>query len=627
MIRLFWLIVLTLVAGSARLGAEPASLSPAAIIANHDGTKLFIACGGAGRVLCYDPARQKIVNTVALPASPSGLALSADDGTLYVTCAAPESRVCLIDTGKLVVKDTIIAGHTAVSPVLSPDGKTLYVCNQFDNDVSVIDLGARKETCRLGVQREPVAAGITRDGRYLLVANQLSRERADSKTVSASVSVLDLAAGREVNTLALPVGSEMLKDLRVSPDGKYAVVTHIFCNYDLPTRRVELGLINANAMTIINLANLEPECTCLLDEPYRGAGNPWGMSFSADGSTLAVAHAGAREVSVIDFPALLAGLPDTSHKSAWPTNLSTPVLKFVPHYEDEELNDGLPFLVGARHRVKLPADCLGPRAVVLSGHTIYTANYFSDNLSVIDLSEPRLQALALPLGKPAKMTPARWGEFYFHDADLCFQGWQSCSSCHPGGGRVDALNWDLASQGPGHPKNTRSVLLAAQTESQPATQNGAGRMGATLDDAVRVAIKTLLFTNAPDEVAQAMEAYIKSLKPVPSPNLVQGQLSPSAKRGGLVFTQAGCARCHAPGLYTDRLAHNVGTVTRYDTSPQFPTPSLVEAWRTAPYLHDGSAPAIRDVLTTRNPNDGRHGDVAGLTRQQLDDLCAYVLSL
>ena len=94
-----------------------------------------------------------------------------------------------------------------------------------------------------------------------------------------------------------------------------------------------------------------------------------------------------------------------------------------------------------------------------------------------------------------------------------------------------------------------------------------------------------------------------------------------------MFTQAGCAQCHVPGIYSDRGSHDVGTYTPFDLSPLMRTPSLIEVWRTAPYLHDGSAETVRDVLTDRNPKDGRHGDVAKLTDRQIDDLCAYVLSL
>jgi len=53
---------------------------------------------------------------------------------------------------------------------------------------------------------------------------------------------------------------------------------------------------------------------------------------------------------------------------------------------------------------------------------------------------------------------------------------------------------------------------------------------------------------------------------------------------------------------------------------------LIEVWRTAPYLHDGSAATIRDVLLTRNPKHS-HGATSNLSPQEIEDLCAYVLSL
>ena len=56
------------------------------------------------------------------------------------------------------------------------------------------------------------------------------------------------------------------------------------------------------------------------------------------------------------------------------------------------------------------------------------------------------------------------------------------------------------------------------------------------------------------------------------------------------------------------------------------TPTLIEIWRTAPYLHDGSAGTLGDVLTTANPHD-RHGKTSHLRSAQIDDLVAYLLSL
>jgi len=70
----------------------------------------------------------------------------------------------------------------------------------------------------------------------------------------------------------------------------------------------------------------------------------------------------------------------------------------------------------------------------------------------------------------------------------------------------------------------------------------------------------------------------------------------------------------------------VGTRARFDTVGAFDTPTLVECWRTAPYLHDGSAATMKNVLTERSRHD-RHGHTSHLTTGELDDLAAFVLSL
>jgi cytochrome c peroxidase len=58
----------------------------------------------------------------------------------------------------------------------------------------------------------------------------------------------------------------------------------------------------------------------------------------------------------------------------------------------------------------------------------------------------------------------------------------------------------------------------------------------------------------------------------------------------------------------------------------YDTPALIEAYRTAPYLHDGRAKTLRDVLTVHNEK-GLHGTTSGLTEQELQDLEAFLLSL
>jgi cytochrome c peroxidase len=184
------------------------------------------------------------------------------------------------------------------------------------------------------------------------------------------------------------------------------------------------------------------------------------------------------------------------------------------------------------------------------------------------------------------------------------------------------LNWDLLNDGLGNPKNTKSLLLAHKTP--PAMSLG---VRDTAETAVRAGIKHILFSSRPEDVAAAMDEYLKSLQAVPSPCLVAGRLSKSAERGKEVFLRAGCAKCHPPGLFTDLRSYDVGTSGRFDKpTDKFDTPTLVELWRTAPYLHDGSAATLREVVTMRNSKD-QHGTTSNLSNQEIDDLCAYLLSL
>ncbi|MFW6061465.1 MAG: heme transporter CcmC, partial [Planctomycetota bacterium] len=63
-----------------------------------------------------------------------------------------------------------------------------------------------------------------------------------------------------------------------------------------------------------------------------------------------------------------------------------------------------------------------------------------------------------------------------------------------------------------------------------------------------------------------------------------------------------------------------------DRSGTFDTPTLRELWRTGPYLHDGRAQTLRQVLVECNPDD-RHGRTSHLSEEQLEDLIMYLRSL
>ena len=148
----------------------------------------------------------------------------------------------------------------------------------------------------------------------------------------------------------------------------------------------------------------------------------------------------------------------------------------------------------------------------------------------------------------------------------------------------------------------------------------------TAEQAVRAGFQFIEFRETSEENATAVDAYLKSLRPVSSPYLIHGNLAKAALRGKKIFDEAECIECHAPPIFGGHGFAEIGTGGGMDKGKSFTIPSLSEVWRTAPYLHDGSAETIQEVLTTRNIK-GRHGKVSRLSRQEIDDLCAYVLSL
>jgi cytochrome c peroxidase len=219
------------------------------------------------------------------------------------------------------------------------------------------------------------------------------------------------------------------------------------------------------------------------------------------------------------------------------------------------------------------------------------------------------------------MNTVRKGEMYFHDASLCFQQWQSCTTCHPDV-RTDAVNWDLLNDGIGNPKNTKSLLLAHATP--PSMITG---IRADAETGVRAGIRHIQFMSPNEEKASAIDAFLKSVKPIPSPYLIEGELSAAAQRGKTLFTgDAGCSHCHSGTYFTNMRQYDVGTGADNETGVKFDTPTLIETWRTAPYLYDGRAATLKDIFKTFNPADF-HGVTSKLTEQELDDLVEYVLSL
>lgn len=598
-----------LTAGAAAANSATDYLSPVALVTDKDGKTLYVAETTSKQVAVVDLASGKVTANMKVSGEPGGLALAPDGSVLCVSIASPEGVVDLVTLPKGKVTKSIAVGHTAVSPLISPDGKFIYVCNRFNNSVSVIDLASRKEKARIPVSREPFAATITPDGRFVFVANLLPAGAADLDYVAAAVSVIDTAAGKVTAAITLPNGSTSLRGICISPDGKHVYVTHTLSRYQLPTTQLERGWMNTSALSIIDVAEKKLINCVLLDDVDLGAANPWGVACTADGRTICVAHAGTHEISLISRDELHTKIEKTAKGEKVSDASSTAA----------DVPNDLSFLVGIRKRIKLSGN--GPRGIAIAGTKVYAAEYFTDTIGVIDINpDAKPGPQTIELGPKKEMSTIRKGEMIFNDAGACFQQWQSCATCHPDA-RVDGLNWDLLNDGIGNPKQTKNMLLAHKTP--PSMVTGV-RESAEL--AVRKGLQFIQFVVRPEEDAVAIDEYLKSLKPVPSPYLVDGKLSKPAKRGKKLFAKAACTSCHPEPLFTDLTKYNVGTGIGTEKDKEFDSPTLVEIWRTAPYLYDGRAATMEEVLTKYNRND-LHGKTSKLTPEEIKDLVEYILSL
>jgi len=601
--------VTLMLAGAAAWGAEtarPAHQSPWGMAMAADGSRAFVSLHTAGAVAAVDLAARKVAWRALVGGSPAGLALSRDGANLFVA-DADSGTVALVDAKTGSVGAKVEAGRSACGLALPPDGDRLYACDRFLNNVAVVDTAAKKLVQNLPATREPVFCAPSPDGATLWVANLLPLGPATDPDNACVVNAYDAKTLKPLATIKLPSGAINLRQIACSPDGAWVYVVHVVARFNLPPTQLERGWVNNSGLTILDAKTRKWHATVLMDEASHGTADPFAAVLSPDAKTLAVTFPCSHEVAFIDLVRL--------HER----------LAKQPADRLPELANELSLLRRWDAIRRSPTGGEGPMGAAFdpTGKTLYVANYFSDTLALISGERARLEA-TLPLGPAVQPDLARRGEMLFHDARICYQRWMSCATCHPDA-RVDGLNWDLLNDGMGNPKNNKSMLNAHRTA--PMMSLG---IREDMEHAVRAGLQFILYRAVVEDEAKAIDAYLRSLTPRPSPYRSRdGSLTPAAKRGEAIFRspKTYCAACHSGELFTDLKTHDVGTTGPLDAGVKaFDNPSLLELYRTGPYLHDGRAVTLLEVLTKFNQGD-KHGRTSHLTKEELDDLVAYLLSL
>ena len=515
--------------------------------------------------------------------------VTCNGNMLFVTSSGSVGYISCIDikTGKRVYKTQVGMGATAA--VLSVGKDKIYVCNRYTGTVSEIDTKKGKVLREVKVLREPCATSVSPDGKYLFVNNFLPMQRADVDYVAADVSVIELNGFTKIKDIKLANGSNALRGINISPDGKYVYVSHNLGRFQVPTSQLQQGWMNTSAVSVIDAEKLEYIGPVLLDDSDRGAAGAWGIAVNNE--HVVVAQSGTHDISVIDMAAMVSKLENYPNR--------------------DNLAYDLYFMRDIRKRIPITGN--GPRVLDIYNGKVYVSTFFSDTLNIINLTDNSTEIIAYnPDRKESKIDI---GERVFNDAFYCYQNWQSCNGCHPNEARMDAMNWDLMNDDIGNPKNCKSLLLSHVTP--PSMISGIRKDAET---AVRAGFTHIQFSFIPEELAVCVDEYLKALEPLPSPYLVKGELSAKAKAGKIIFEEHGCIGCHNGGFYTDMKMHRIGDDIEFENG--WDSPTLREVWRTAPYLFDGRAATMEDVFKVH-----KHGINEEISDKELEELAEYVNSL
>ncbi len=411
-------------------------------------------------------------------------------------------------------------------------------------------------------------------------------------------------------------GANLLMGVCWHPSGEYALCTLNRTNNLIPMTRLLQGWTITNGLAVIWRDGRVDQV--LLDEPNLCFPDPTDVAITPDGRLALVTSSGTNRVAVVDLSQLTSMLAQASEHErtkVFPNHLGKPTEFIIKHIATEH----------------------SPRGVVITpdGKSAVVANSIDDSLTLIDMASLDV-VKRIDLGGPQETTTARLGERLFHNANIAFHRQFSCHSCHPDG-HVDSLTYDIQSEGiginPVDNRTLRGILDTAPFKWAGTNPSLARQCGARL-----AVFFTKIQPFTPEQLV-AVDNYVCTIpRPANRYRPLGAELTNAQRRGKAMFertkTNDGreipperrCVTCHFPPLYTDRNVHDVGTKMAFDTESKFDVPHLNNVYDSSPYLHNGIAETLEEIWTRYNPED-RHGVTNDMTKDQLNDLIEYLMTL
>jgi YVTN family beta-propeller protein len=596
------------------------------IARSSDGTAVWVVNPDANSVTRLDTRTLEADAPIAVGVEPWSVAVSPNNTVLVVNRAS--GTLSFLEEGKPRFDLTVGAEPAGVA--LSPSGKTAFVTVSAEDSVVLVDVGSRQVIKRLPVGGLPWALAVTNNGdlndndETLIVTHRYARLRSNGSEGTDDgkegwLTFVKHPRSSDANVSEAVIApyafgfANALEGLAVQGDQVF--VSHLLNSPQLPTdlnKRFETTVSSALSTVLISSGSEQSERRININDPA--------FSSPINFARAVVVTKDAKRAFIV-----LAGTD-----AVMGVNLEQP---------------STPKLIGFWQTGK------NPRGLVLSSDEskAYVMNYLSRDVSVLDLSDtvwrPELKRVAVTT---ETLAPALLhGKILFNNANdprISHLGWISCETCHldggvdgttwvtPNGLRQTQALWNLSGTAPFHASGTRDEVQDFETDIE-GLMDGIGLAPGQANRELGAA------NGGQSQDLDALAKYV--LEGIRVPNAPQ-QNSDAVARGRTVFQQMNCVACHVGSHWTNSSLHdavgsfpvldvevrlslqNVGTFNASSDvlgAHGFDVQTLLGLHSSAPYLHDGSAPTLADVL--ENPSHAK----ANLLVQQKTDLVAFLESI
>jgi YVTN family beta-propeller protein len=583
-------------------------------------------------VSCLDPDPLALRFEVNTQLHPTSLAFGPD-GTLWVANEGSDS-ISVVRLSSATVTRTIMLprGSHPYGVVFTPDRTRAFVTLEATGELAEVRSSDGAVVRRLAVGANPRGVSVSHDAKKAYVTRFVSPD------ARAELREVDLATFKVLSTIALAADKTTLDgedrarglpnylgSLSISPDGKIGHVPAKLDNIFRGTARDGRPLtfessVRALAMQV-NLANASEVLGARVD--FNDREGPRDIELSPLGDYAFVALTGSNMVEVRDgySGALVSAMRDTG---AAPIGLA--------------MSD--------------------------SGDSLFVQNFLTRDIAAYDTRalvtsksfEPRLLSRVRVSAREPLAEDILRGKTLFYNAidpRIGRDGYIACASCHRDGGQ-DGRTWDFSDRGEGL-RNTItlrgrgglaqgalhwSANFDEVQDFENDIRNAFGGRGLLSDAQWNAGTRKQPLGDRKSGLStdlDALAAFVSSLSTFEkSPHRASdGALTAAGKAGELLFKELACDGCHTTGAFTNSpggLRYDVGTLKPESGGrlggmlDGLDTPTLRGLVHTAPYLHDGSAPTLMDVLVTANAA-GLHGDVGSLSQSEREQLVRFLLEL